>query len=298
MGYPSMNTSLQTTAYNVSPCADRRGNRSVKYIVVHNTGTTASAKNNCQYFRTGNRDASADYFIDTDGSIWKYNGNCAGFYSWHCGDGGGAYGITNYNSIGIEVVSAGTAFTSAQITSLNKLVRAIAEDYGVSLSNVVRHYDASRKSCPSYYVNNTRWNDLKSKITKSTTSSSSSTFKPASSSVIYRIRKSWSDAKSQIGAYKDLTNAKKACDKAGSAYKVFDNNGDVVYPVKSINYKVKITADILNVRKGAGTNYAIATTVKNGEVYTIVGEKKNGNTTWLQLKSGAGYICADYTKRI
>ena len=139
---------------------------------------------------------------------------------------------------------------------------------------------------------------MKSKITKSTTSTSSSTSKPASSSVIYRIRKSWSDAKSQVGAYKDLTNAKKAHDKAGSAYKVFDNNGNVVYPVKSINYKVTITADVLNVRKGAGTNYAIATTVKNGEVYTIVGEKKNENTTWLQLKSGAGYICADYTKRI
>lgn len=298
MEYPSMNISLQTTEYNVSPCIDRRKNRIVKYIVIHNTGTTASAKNNCQYFRTGNRNASADYFIDTDGSIWKYNGNCAGFYSWHCGDGGGAYGITNYNSIGIEVVSAGTAFTSTQITSLNKLVRAIAEDYGVSLSNVVRHYDASRKSCPSYYVNNTRWSDLKSKITKSTTSTSSSASKPVSSSVIYRIRKSWSDAKTQVGAYKDLTNAKKACDKAGSAYKVFDNNGNIVYPIKSIKYKVKITADVLNVRKGAGINYPIVTTVKNGEVYTIVGEKKNGNTTWLQLKSGAGYICADYTKRI
>lgn len=297
MGYPSMNTSLQTTAYNVSPCADRRANRSVKYIVIHNTGTTASAKNNCQYFRTGNRDASADYFVDTDGSIWKYNGNCAGFYSWHCGDGGGAYGITNYNSIGIEVVSAGTAFTSAQITSLNKLVRAIAEDYGVSLSNVVRHYDASRKSCPSYYVNNARWNDLKSKITKSTTSSSSSVSKPASSSVIYRIRKSWADAKSQVGAYKDLANAKKACDKAGSAYKVFDSKGNAVYPSSSssaTSFKVRVTADVLNVRSGAGTNYSIATTVRNNEVYTIVGTKGN----WGKLKSGAGWICLDYTKRI
>ena len=293
-----MNTAYQQTRYNLTACSDRRKNKSVKYIVIHNTGTDASARNNCIYFSGGNRDASADYFIDKDGSIYKFNGNCAGYYAWHVGDGGGVYGITNYNSVGIEVVSAGTAFTSAQIISLNKLVRAIAEDYGVSLSNVVRHYDASRKSCPSYYVNNARWNDLKSKITKSTTSTSSSASKPVSSSVIYRIRKSWSDAKSQVGAYKDLTNAKKACDKAGSAYKVFDNNGNIVYPIKSINYKVKITADVLNVRKGVGINYPIVTTVKNGEVYTIVGEKKNGNTTWLQLKSGAGYICADYTKRI
>jgi N-acetylmuramoyl-L-alanine amidase CwlA len=62
-------------------------------------------------------------------------------------------------------------------------------------------------------------------------------------------------------------------------------------------YRVKVTADILDVRKGPGTNYAIATTVKKGEVYTIVAETKNGSTTWGKLKSGAGYIILGYTKR-
>ena len=37
------------------------------------------------------------------------------------------------------------------------------------------------------------------------------------------------DAKSQIGAFSSLENAKKVC-KAG--YYVFDGNGKVVYPVK------------------------------------------------------------------
>lgn len=60
------------------------------------------------------------------------------------------------------------------------------------------------------------------------------------------------------------------------------------------NYKVKITASVLNVRKGAGTNYGIATTVKKNEVYTIV-EEKNG---WGKLKSGAGWISLSYTTRI
>lgn len=67
---------------------------------------------------------------------------------------------------------------------------------------------------------------------------------------------------------------------------------------KTGSYLVKITADVLNVRKGPGTNYGIATTVKQGEVYTIVGEEKNGNTTWGKLKSGAGYISLGYTKRV
>lgn len=65
------------------------------------------------------------------------------------------------------------------------------------------------------------------------------------------------------------------------------------------SYKVKITADVLNVRKGAGTNYATNGSVKKNEVYTIVGESTGkGATKWLKLKSGAGYIASDYTKKV
>lgn len=45
---------------------------------------------------------------------------------------------------------------------------------------------------------------------------------------LYRVRKSWNDAKSQIGAYKILDNAKQACI---AGYSVFDSNGNVVYSV-------------------------------------------------------------------
>lgn len=44
---------------------------------------------------------------------------------------------------------------------------------------------------------------------------------------LYRVRKSWADASSQIGAFAVLDNAIHAC-KEG--YKVFDKNGVVVYP--------------------------------------------------------------------
>lgn len=59
-------------------------------------------------------------------------------------------------------------------------------------------------------------------------------------------------------------------------------------------YKVKITASVLHVRKGAGTSYPIVTTVKKNEVYTIVDESAG----WGKLKSGAGWIYLDYTKKI
>jgi hypothetical protein len=48
--------------------------------------------------------------------------------------------------------------------------------------------------------------------------------------VIYRIRKDWNKPNTQIGAYSVLENAIKACSEAGPEYKVFDEEGKVVYP--------------------------------------------------------------------
>ena len=60
---------------------------------------------------------------------------------------------------------------------------------------------------------------------------------------MYRVRKSWSDAKSQIGAYKVLDNAKKAC-KEG--YSVFDSKGNVVFSnVKGVDTNPSKTVEQL-----------------------------------------------------
>ena len=62
-------------------------------------------------------------------------------------------------------------------------------------------------------------------------------------------------------------------------------------------YLVKITASTLNVRGGVGTNYPVTTTVREGEIYTIVGEAMKGSTKWGKLKSSAGWISLKYTQR-
>lgn len=60
-------------------------------------------------------------------------------------------------------------------------------------------------------------------------------------------------------------------------------------------FKVKITVDGLNIRKGPGVNYARVGCITDKGVYTIV-ETQNG---WGRLKSGAGWICLDgYTQRV
>ena len=58
-------------------------------------------------------------------------------------------------------------------------------------------------------------------------------------------------------------------------------------------YTVRVTASVLNVRRGPGTGYAVVTTVKKGEVYTVTDER-NG---WGKLKSGAGWISLKYTEK-
>ena len=65
-------------------------------------------------------------------------------------------------------------------------------------------------------------------------------------------------------------------------------------PAKAVNYRVRITADSLNVRAGAGSSYKVNTTVKKNNVFTIV-EEKDG---WGKLKSGAGWINLTYTTKL
>lgn len=126
----------------------------------------------------------------------------------------------------------------------------------------------------------------------------------------YRVRKSWTDAKSQKGAYKVLKNAKACADK-NAGYYVFDWNGNVVYPVsvkapeketsneKKVNYRVRVSIKDLNIRKGPGTNYDKTGKFTGIGVFTIVAEADGkGASKWGKLKSGAGWISLDYGKRV
>lgn len=71
-------------------------------------------------------------------------------------------------------------------------------------------------------------------------------------------------------------------------------DGPEVENEKDVNYLVKITANLLNVRSGPGVNYPITTTVKHNYNFHIKAES-NG---WGQLDSGAGWINLKYTERV
>lgn len=126
----------------------------------------------------------------------------------------------------------------------------------------------------------------------------------------YRVRKSWDDAKSQLGAYTVLANAKAMADKH-PGYEVYDWNGRQVYPEvaegavdgmtnKDCPFMVKVSIEDLNIRKGAGTNTAKTGQYTGIGVFTIVEvrEGKGSDTGWGKLKSGAGWIALSYCERV
>ena len=136
--------------------AGRQGNR-ISKIVVHYTGTEASAHNNLLYFSRSSAGASAHYFIDRDGTLWQSVSE--GDTAWHAGDWG-----TNLCSVGIELVSGGSDFTEAQIETLSQLVAEIRTRCGIGAENVIRHYDVTGKLCPAPYVDGGKWAALHARI--------------------------------------------------------------------------------------------------------------------------------------
>ena len=197
------------------------GGNTKQYLVIHDTGnTTDSDEANANYFCTGSRGASAHYFVDSD-SITQVvkDDDC----SWHCGDGYGKYGITNRNSIGIELCRVNNKVEYQTKLNAIELIKLLMSKYNIPFDRVVRHYDASRKCCPSSMSANNwaEWYEFKNMISGNITNNTA-----AATGEIYRVRKSWSDVRSQIGAYRNLESAKKL---ATNGYKVFNSKGEVIY---------------------------------------------------------------------
>lgn len=231
-------------AYNISKRA-----QSVKYIVLHYVGAGSSSAGNalanCKYFASGDRQASAHYFVD-DGGIWEF-ADPSSYYTWHCGDGHGAYGITNANSIGIEVCQNGDRpYTAAEIKYLKQLVPYLMKKYSVPASHVVRHYDASRKLCPYYYAKRpTAWAQLRNTITTAAAAKKP----PAKAKTVAQIAQEVIDGKWGNGA--DRRNRLK---KAGYDPDTVQKNVNAILSAKKSNRKsnATIAKEVINGKWGNG----------------------------------------------
>ena len=115
--------------------------------------------------------------------------------------------------------------------------------------------------------------------------------------------------KTDPGAKKDaLATALAQIEKQfgkGAVMKLGDNAAMQVDAISTgsigtaTSYRVRTTADVLNIRKGPGTNYGVAGQIKGKGIYTIVAEAAGpGATKWGKLKSGAGWISLDYVTKL
>lgn len=302
---------------SLSPNHSGQRTRSIDRITPHCVVGQLTAEGICACFPKG-REASCNYGIGKDGKIAlcveeKNRSWCS------------SSAENDQRAVTIECASDSTApyaFNTAVYNALIELCVDICKrngknkllwlgdktktlNYAPKSGEMVLtvHRWFANKSCPGNWMYS-RMGDLATTVTKrlSGVSGGGSTTTTPTGKTLYRVRKSWSDAKSQIGAFSVLANAKSLVDKNPS-YKVFDESGKVVYEKGSTStafkpYTVRVTATDLYIRKGAGTNYSANGFIRPG-VYTVVAESSGqGATKWGKLKSGAGWISLDYAKKL
>lgn len=284
--------------YNFKVGTEKR----IKYIVIHYVGALGDARANAKYYASGDKKASAHYFVGHAGDVWQSveDRNIA----WHCGSLSYVHKeCRNANSIGIEMCVRKTNksslsasdkdwyFEQATVDSTIELVKELMVKYNIDADHVVRHYDVTGKICPNPYVynlSNHTWTQFKAALVNNIATED----KPATTNY-YRIRKTWSDVKSQLGAYTDLNNAIKAC-KEG--YSVFDKEGNVLYKKDNTSYKAKIVAKSgLNIRTGTGSNFKKIGAIPYNTTITITKERNGwGYTTY---KNMGGWVSLQYIKK-
>jgi len=86
----------------------------------------------------------------------------------------------------------------------------------------------------------------------------------------YRVRKDWKDSKSQVGAYRILTNAKNAADKNPGTF-VFTNDGVAIYPTQD--------------ESTAETTYRIHTVVKGDTLWDIAALYLGKGSRYPEIKT-------------
>lgn len=324
------NSSLSTLTV-WSPNHSGTRTQPITKIAIHHTAGVINAYNLGQIFVPVSRQASSNYGIGHDGQIALYvdeaNRAWTTASAW-CDNRAVTIEVSNSVYGGQWLVSDYVLERTIQLcTDICYRNNIYPCTYtGDTSGTLQKHEWYALTNCPGPYLGSKfsyiakevtarldklKGNTSSSNSSTSTGSSSSSTSKTESAtSVLYRVRKTWKDSKSQIGAYKDLSNAKAAVDK-NKGYYVFDNNGKSVYPTTSsssssssssttsTSYIVKVTVDALNIRSTPSTSGSITGVITDKGSYTIVQESTGtGATKWGKLKSGRGWISLDFTDKV
>lgn len=179
----------------------------------------------------------------SDGTIASYQTLPWNHRGWHAG------GAANNTHIGIEIcednMTDGTYFNKVYREAV-ELCSYLCKLFNLTADHIICHSEGYRKGIASNHRDVMHWfvkhgksmdtfrADVKALLTPPVSTDNKKTYPEKLTTGYYRVRKSWKDTKSQVGAYRILSNAKAKADEF-SGYSVFDNDGNIVYtsPVKS-----------------------------------------------------------------
>ena len=254
-------TNSSMVAYiRLSPNHSGQRTHSIDRITPHCVVGQLSAESICGCFTSPSRQASCNYGIGTDGkvSLCVEEKNRSWCSSSNAND---------QRAVTIECASDKTepyAMNSKVYDSLIKLCTDICKRNGkkkllwLGDRNKTLNYTPksdemvltvhrwfANKSCPGGWLY-ARLGDLAAKVTAALGTGASA---DKAASQLYRVRKTWSDSKSQKGAFSVLANAKKCAD-SNKGYSVFDGNGKKVYPADAPDTKKSIDAIAREVIRG------------------------------------------------
>lgn len=229
-----MSNSSLVSIVNYSPNHSGRRNQPITKIAIHHTAGAVSAATIGNIFRPTSRQASCNYGIGNDNKIVlcvdESNRSWCTSSSW-CDNRAITIEVANSSNGGNWPVS------DRVLATLIDLVTDICRRNGIKNCTYTggkdgvlqKHEWYANTNCPGPYLDS-KFSYIASEVNKRLAGGSGSSNTGTSS--LYRVRKSWADAKSQKGAFRNLENAKK-CAKANPGYSVYDANGNSVYPVAS-----------------------------------------------------------------
>ena len=270
----------------LSPNHSGQRTHSIDRITPHCVVGQLSCESICGCFTSSSRQASCNYGIGKDGriSLCVEEKNRSWCSSSNAND---------QRAVTIECASDMSepyAMNSAVYDSLVKLCTDICKrngkkrllwlgdktktlNYAPKSDEMVLtvHRWFANKSCPGNWLY-ARLGDLAAKVTANLGGSSVTPSAPATG--LYRVRKSWTDVKSQKGAFKSLDNAKKCADN-NNGYAVFDANGKQVYPTGTAKKSVDtIAREVIQGKWGNGAERKQKLTT-TGYDYSVVQKRVN-----------------------
>ncbi|WP_052377984.1 SPOR domain-containing protein [Robinsoniella sp. KNHs210] len=142
------------------------GQNKPAYVVMHETdnwNSGASALAHANAMKNGNLDGTVHFYVDSK-EIYQTLDFQDG--AWAVGDGNGRYGISNLNSINIEICVNPESDYYTAVANAQWLAAKLLKDRGWATDRLKMHYDASRKHCPRRILDEGLWPGFVEKVKK------------------------------------------------------------------------------------------------------------------------------------